>query len=98
MVIKTMTTEKIKARKSKTDWAKVDAITDEEIVKSIAADPDTYELTDEELAELKHASEIVPKVVKAYKLTKGAQKAPTKESITIQLDACIFQVKSVPLY
>ncbi len=87
MAIKTMTTEEIKKSKSKTDWAKVDAMTDEEIAKGIAADPDTYEMTNEELAKLKSASEVIPKVVKEYKRTRGAQKAPTKESITIRLDA-----------
>ena len=89
MIIKTMTTEKIKKGKSKTDWAKVDAMTDEEISKGIAVDPDTYELTDEEFTKLKSASEIMPKIVKAYKRTRGAQKAPTKESITIRLDAAV---------
>ena len=87
MPIKTMTTEEIKKGKSKTDWAKIDAMTDKKIDSGIATDPDTYELTDEEFDKLKYASEIIPKVVKAYKRTRGAQKAPTKESITIRLDA-----------
>ena len=89
MAIKTISTEEMKKGKSKTDWAKIDAITDENIAKGIAADPDTYELTDEELAKLKPANEIIPKVAKAYKRTRGAQKAPTKESITIRLDAAV---------
>ena len=39
------------ARKGKTDWARVDALTDEDIDKAIASDPDAAPImTDEELA------------------------------------------------
>lgn len=39
------------ARKGKTDWARVDALTDEDIDKAIAGDPDAAPImTDEDLA------------------------------------------------
>lgn len=34
----------------RTDWARVDAMTEEDIARNIASDPDTWEPTEEELA------------------------------------------------
>ncbi len=53
----------------------------------IAADPDTWELTREDFAQMHPASEVYPEFVKRWRRTRGKQKAPTKEHISIRLDA-----------
>lgn len=56
------------------------------IATGIAQDPDADELTDAELAELLPAEEVAPELVAAYRRTRGPQKAPTKERITLHVD------------
>ena len=53
------------------------------------ADPDTFELDEEWFKRARPASEMAPHIVEAYRRTRGKQKAPTKEQITIRLDADI---------
>ena len=53
----------------------------------IAADPDTWELTTEDFAQMRPASEVHPEFVERWRRTRGKQKAPTKEHISIRLDA-----------
>ena len=36
---------------------------------------------------MRPASEVIPTIVEAYRRTRGKQKAPVKEQITIRLDA-----------
>ena len=55
----------------------------------IAADPDAFELDEEWFKRARPASEMAPHIVEAYQRTRGKQKAPTKEQITIRLDADI---------
>jgi uncharacterized protein (DUF4415 family) len=57
------------------------------IAAGIAADPDARELTDDDFARMRPASEVIPTIVEAYRRTRGKQKAPVKEQITIRLDA-----------
>ena len=62
---------------------------DETIRAGIASDPDTREYSGEELARFRPASEAVPHIVERYRRTRGRQRAPLKEQITIRLDADI---------
>lgn len=41
---------------SKTDWAKFDAMTDEEVTAAALSDPDAQPLTDEQLGRMKHTA------------------------------------------
>ena len=69
--------------------------TDEEdrrIKQGIAADPDTFEMTDEMFANARPASEVHPEIVEWYKKsTRGKQKKATKTPIYIRLDSDIVE-------
>lgn len=56
----------------------------------IARDPDAPELDDEWFERARPATEVVPQVVERWRRTRGKQKAPTKEPISIRLDADIL--------
>lgn len=62
---------------------------EEEIQRGIALDPDAPEWTDEDWARARPAVEAVPHVVERHRRTRGRQKAPTKERVTVRLDADI---------
>ncbi len=53
----------------------------------IAADPDTFELDEEWFKRARPAIEVVPHIVERWRRTRGKQKAPPKEHISIRLDA-----------
>ncbi len=53
MAIKKISSEEAKKSKGKTDWDKVDALTEEEIEDAAKDDPDSALPTDEELKEFK---------------------------------------------
>jgi uncharacterized protein (DUF4415 family) len=62
---------------------------DRRINAGIAADPDTFEWTDEEFAQARPASEVMPpELYQALieRRVRGPQKAPTKEMISVRLD------------
>jgi uncharacterized protein (DUF4415 family) len=69
--------------KRKTKENKEDAA----IARGIARDPDTFEPDDAALARLRPAAEVVPRIVAEHRRTRGPQKTPVKERITIRLDA-----------
>ena len=53
----------------------------------IAADPDAWELTKEDFAQMRPASEVHPEFMEQWRRTRGKQEAPAKERVTIRLDA-----------
>ena len=68
-------------------------LTDEEEAEAqreIALDPDAPEWTDEDWARARPASEVVPRLVAEYRRTRGKQKAPVKEKVTLRLDADVL--------
>lgn len=48
---------------------------------------DVPELTDEEMARMRPASEVVPLIVEEYRRTRGKQKTPIKAQVTLRLDS-----------
>ena len=52
---------------------------------------DVRELTPEDFARMRPASETHPKIVEAYRRTRGRQKAPRKVVTTIRLDAQVVE-------
>ena len=58
---------------------------DAAINAGIAADPDTFELTEEHFKKMRPTSEVHPEIVDAYRRGRGKQKAPTKVAISIRL-------------
>jgi uncharacterized protein (DUF4415 family) len=57
------------------------------IRQGIEADPDTFELTDDDFARVRPASEMMPDLVRR----RGSQKAPKKLLVSIRLDQDVVQ-------
>ena len=60
---------------------------EEDINRGIALDPDAPEWTDEDFSRARPAIEVVPHIVEEHNRTRGKQKAPTKERISVRLDS-----------
>ena len=56
----------------------------------IARDPDAPELDEDWFERARPATEVIPHVVERWRRTRGKQKAPTKEAISIRLDADVL--------
>ena len=52
---------------------------------------DSPELTDDQLAAMRPAGDVLPDVVEAFRKTRGQQKAPTKQQVTLRLDQDVVQ-------
>ena len=61
-----------------------------EAQREIALDPDAPEWTEADWARARPASEVVPHIVAEYRRTRGRQKAPVKEKVTLRLDADVL--------
>ena len=70
----------------------VEARYDEDVAIRVGAarDPDNPELTAEDFARMRPAAEVDPDLVEAYRRSRGKQKAPTKEKVTLRLDADVM--------
>jgi uncharacterized protein (DUF4415 family) len=64
---------------------------DERINAGIAADPDTWELTDEDFASMRPMSETNPELLEAIRRSRGKQKAPTKIATSIRLSENVLE-------
>ena len=64
---------------------------DERINAGIAADPDTWELTDEDFARMRPMSETNPELLEAIRRSRGKQKAPTKIATSIRLSENVLE-------
>ena len=64
---------------------------DERINAGIAADPDTWELTLEDIKSMRPTSETHPEIVEAYRRSRGKQKAPTKIATSIRLSENVLE-------
>ena len=62
----------------------------------IARDPDAPELDEEWFRRARPAAEVVPHIVERWRRTRGKQKAPTKEPISIRLDSDILVYYALP--
>ena len=61
------------------------------IAAGIAADPDASEIGVDQSRRMRPASEALPGFVARWRRTRGKQKAPTKQQITIRLDADVVE-------
>ncbi|MGK9171169.1 BrnA antitoxin family protein [Inquilinus limosus] len=64
---------------------------DAAIQRGIDADPDTVELTEEMVVRMRPAAEAAPEIVAAYRRTRGPQKAPTKQLVSLRLDREVLE-------
>jgi len=64
---------------------------DERINAGIAADPDTWELTLEDIKSMRPTTETHPEIVEAYRRSRGKQKAPTKIATSIRLSENVLE-------
>ena len=67
--------EELRKQQDLTDWNQVDAMTDEDIAKAVACDPDARLLTENDFKKVR---------------CRGPQKAPIKQSTTIRLSTEII--------
>ena len=72
--------------KLKLDRPSISDVEEAHIQTGIAADPDAPEATDEQLAQARPFAEAFPELAANLRRSRGAQKAPTKELVSIRLD------------
>jgi len=83
--------KKPKNTKPITDLIRPTPEEDERINAGIAADPDTCELTLEDIKSMRPTSETHPEIVEAYRRSRGKQKAPTKIATSIRLSETVLE-------
>jgi uncharacterized protein (DUF4415 family) len=63
---------------------------EERINAGIAADPDTWELSNKDFEKMRPAAEAHPEIVEAYRRFRGKQRSPTKIATSIRLSANVL--------
>jgi uncharacterized protein (DUF4415 family) len=64
---------------------------DAEIQRGIDCDPDTWEVTEADLPNLRPAREADPDIAAEYLRTRGKQKAPTKVLVSLRLERDVVE-------
>ena len=64
---------------------------DAQIGRGIASDPNTRELTERDFAKMRPAELVHPDIVARYRRTRGPQKAPTKQLVSLRLDRDVIE-------
>jgi uncharacterized protein (DUF4415 family) len=59
---------------------------DARITAAAESDPDNPPLTEEDFARARPADEVIPEFMKEWRRTRGKQKAPTKQLVSLRLD------------
>jgi uncharacterized protein (DUF4415 family) len=57
----------------------------------IAADPDTFELTEKDFEKMRPTLEVHPEIVEDYRRSRGKQRAPTKVATSIRLSVSVLE-------
>lgn len=71
---------------SRTDWQRIDALSDDEINEAILVDLDAAPvITGEDFACAQSAANILPQVVDWHRRGRGLQRTPTKVPVSIRL-------------
>lgn len=77
---------------SKSDWVRLDALSDEKVRQAIAEDPDAApEITEEMAVLLRPVEELLPQLVAATRACRGPQKKPRKIPVSIRLDPTVVE-------
>jgi uncharacterized protein (DUF4415 family) len=71
MTIVKYTVNEMQKLRSKTDWGRVDAMSDEDIARAVESDPDTRFLDEEDFKKMRR---------------RGSQSAPVKDNISVRLN------------
>lgn len=61
------------------------------IQRGIALDPENPEWTDEDWARARPAIEVCPEIVEAYRRSRGPNKNPTKEAVSLRLSQEVLE-------
>jgi uncharacterized protein (DUF4415 family) len=64
---------------------------DAAIQRGIGADPDTWELTEDDWARMRPIREAHPELAADYRRTRGAQKRPTKVMVSLRLERDVVE-------
>jgi uncharacterized protein (DUF4415 family) len=83
--------------KTKTNWAKIDALTDEQLTQNALDDPDNPPLTDDDLAKAQPASEVLHELLgqelatEMLKKRGRPRKESTKKQVTLRISPDVIE-------
>ena len=83
--------------KTKTNWARIDALTDEQLTQNALEDPDNPPLTDDDLAKARPASEVLHELLgqelatEMLKKRGRPRKESTKQQVTLRISPEVIE-------